>query len=235
MEMKKLLVTGAAFVFVAGMGITAAAAGPNLFASGTMKPGSACQHHMSYLQWHVGGHNCVTANAGRFGCQPVTYSAHHAETERCDWTTDTWTGAAVYMDEAGNCHISDGYCMNWSDADGDGVCDLCRNLAYRESSVTSGAGENCHVSDGYCMSWSDADGDGVCDMCRNLVYRENSTGNGEQGSGNAAAQDSGSAAGSQEQNYDGYDSGCYGSGYNGCGSSRQGHHGSGHHGSGHHR
>ena len=141
MKMKKLLMTGAGLVLVTGMGITAAAVGPNLFSAGTMKQGRAV----------------------------------------------TQTSAAVYTDGVGSCHISDGYCMNWSDADGDGVCDLCRNPAY----------------------------------C------ENSAGNGEQ--------DSGSAAGSQGQNYGGYGSGCYNSGYNGCGNSRQGHHGSGHHGSGHHR
>ena len=155
MKMKKLLMTGAGLVLVTGMGITAAAVGPNLFSAGTMKQGSAVTQNSAVAQ----------------------------------------TSAAVYTDGVGSCHISDGYCMNWSDADGDGVCDLCRNPAY----------------------------------C------ENNAGNGEQGSGNAAPQDSGSAAESQGQNYGGYGSGCYGSGYNGCGNSRQGHHGSGHHGSGHHR
>ncbi|HBA47878.1 MAG TPA: hypothetical protein DCZ91_08790, partial [Lachnospiraceae bacterium] len=140
MKMKKLLMTGASFLLVAGMGITAAAAGPNLFVAGTMKPGSVRHHHMSHLQWHVGGRNCVTANAGRFGSQPVTYGAHHAETEGCDWTTDTQVSAAVYTDGAGSCHISDGYCTNWNDADGDGVCDLCRNPVYHDNSVAAGAG-----------------------------------------------------------------------------------------------
>ncbi len=170
-------------VLVAGMGITVAAAG-------TIKQGSGGQHHMSHSQWHLDGRNCVTAKAGRI----VTYGVHHAEPEGGD-RTGILADAVDYTDGTGSCHISDGYCMNWSDADGDGVCDLCRNPAYCES------------------------GDG----------------NGAQGSGNAVSQDSGSTAGSQGQNYGGYDLECYGTDYNGCGNSGRGHHSSGHHGRGHHR
>ncbi len=263
MKMKKLLMTGAALVLVAGMGITVAAAG-------TIKQGSGGQHHMSHSQWHLDGRNCVTAKAGRI----VTYGVHHAEPEggdrtgiladAVDYTDGTgschisdgycmkWSDAdgdgvcdlcrnPAYHESGaesgagGNCHISDGYCVNWSDADGDGVCDLCRNPAYHESGAESGAGGNCHISDGYCMNWSDADGDGVCDLCRNPAYCESGDGNGAQGSGNAVSQDSGSTAGSQGQNYGGYDLECYGTDYNGCGNSGRGHHSSGHHGRGHHR
>ncbi len=223
MKMKKLLMTGAALVLVAGMGITVAAAG-------TIKQGSGGQHHMSHSQWHLDGRNCVTAKAGRI----VTYGVHHAEPEGGD-RTGILADAVDYTDGTGSCHISDGYCMKWSDADGDGVCDLCRNPAYHESGAESGAGGNCHISDGYCMNWSDADGDGVCDLCRNPAYCESGDGNGAQGSGNAVSQDSGSTAGSQGQNYGGYDLECYGTDYNGCGNSGRGHHSSGHHGRGHHR
>ncbi len=210
-------------VLVAGMGITVAAAG-------TIKQGSGGQHHMSHSQWHLDGRNCVTAKAGRI----VTYGVHHAEPEGGD-RTGILADAVDYTDGTGSCHISDGYCMKWSDADGDGVCDLCRNPAYHESGAESGAGGNCHISDGYCMNWSDADGDGVCDLCRNPAYCESGDGNGAQGSGNAVSQDSGSTAGSQGQNYGGYDLECYGTDYNGCGNSGRGHHSSGHHGRGHHR
>lgn len=97
---------------------------------------------LSYLEERLGtdaylDDKFVASNGGEYLIYGLQ-GAHHAETEGCDWTTDTRVSAAVYTDEKGSCHITDGHCTNWSDADGDRVCDLCGNPVYRELSAGNG-------------------------------------------------------------------------------------------------
>lgn len=83
MKMKKLLINGAAFVLMAEMGITAAAAGPNLFAARTMKPDMLWGHCTNHWQRHADGGDCVAEGSfGGFCSLDGTNGMHHAEWSR---------------------------------------------------------------------------------------------------------------------------------------------------------
>jgi hypothetical protein len=51
-----------------------------------------------------------------------------------------------------------GLCDSFVDANGDGICDNCRHLGYQHDGANSGNGPGCG-------NFVDADGDGVCDNC----------------------------------------------------------------------
>ena len=186
--MKKLFIAGAALLLMAGMSVTALAAGQSRFLSKAMAPQAVWRHHAEHSQKYMGRTPCTV---GENGYCDITGWQHHSGTGH-----------------GSNCQIADGNCTNWTDADGNGVCDDCGNPVYRENADTAAAWSgghhsgNCQIADGHCTNWTDADGNGVCDDCGNPVYQE-------------SRPDNNTSSGS------------------GCGGS--GHRGSGHHGRGHHR
>lgn len=226
MKMKKLFITGAAFALMAGMGITATASGQNLFVTRTMKPEMAWYHHTGHLQRHMGGRDCTASgDLGGFCGLTGTNGIHHSETDVDCWTdgqtgsgkscyTGNQCGAIVGTDGSGSCHIADGYCMNWADADGDALCDVCGNPVCHDNAVTA------------------AGNGGVSSQNSGSVLPQNNGGVSQQadlkGGLTDSETDNDGVTGSQGQSYSGYSTGCHGSNYGGC-SSRTGHHGSGHH------
>ncbi len=49
-------------------------------------------------------------------------------------------------------------CDNYADANQDGICDNCQNLAYQHKNVPAANGQGCG-------NFIDTDNDGICDNC----------------------------------------------------------------------
>lgn len=133
--MKKLFIAGAALLLMAGMSVTALAAGQSRFLSKAMAPQAVWRHHAEHSQKYMGRTPCTV---GENGYCDITGWQHHSGTGH-----------------GSNCQIADGHCTNWTDADGNGVCDDCGNPVYQESrpdnntSSGSGCGGSGHRGSGH--------------------------------------------------------------------------------------
>ena len=88
--------------------------------------------------------------------------------------------------QAVSCLDADGTCGrgNYTDEDGDGVCDYCGTACgYRHYADENGDGlcDNCGIACGY-RHYADEDGDGVCDNCGGVhTVQRYGGGNGHHG------------------------------------------------------
>ena len=88
--------------------------------------------------------------------------------------------------QAVSCLDADGTCGrgNYTDEDGDGVCDYCGTACgYRHYADENGDGlcDNCGTACGY-RHYADEDGDGVCDSCGAVhIAQRHHSGNGHHG------------------------------------------------------
>lgn len=112
--MKKLLIAGAAVVLMAEMSVTALAAGHSQFLTKATAPQIVWRHHASQSVKYMGRGPCSMWENGY--CDTTGWQGRHHNT--------------------GSCEITDGHCTSWTDADGNGVCDLCGNVVYQENSST---------------------------------------------------------------------------------------------------